>query len=105
VSRIDAALVAFLITLIFMFALRPVANAIGLVDRPGGRKVHVGIVPIIGGLAMYLGLLFVLPLVDPSAKGLTAFLLAAGLLVLVGVIDDRFDIPPRVRCWPRPRPR
>jgi UDP-GlcNAc:undecaprenyl-phosphate/decaprenyl-phosphate GlcNAc-1-phosphate transferase len=97
VSRIDAALVAFLITLIFMFALRPVANAIGLVDRPGGRKVHVGIVPVIGGVAMYLGLLFVLPLVDPPAKGLTAFLLAAGLLVLVGAIDDRFDIPPRVR--------
>jgi UDP-GlcNAc:undecaprenyl-phosphate/decaprenyl-phosphate GlcNAc-1-phosphate transferase len=97
VSRIDAALVAFLITLIFMFALRPVAVAIGLVDRPGGRKVHVGIVPVIGGLAMYFGLLFALPLADPPAKGLTAFLLASGLLVLVGVIDDRFDIPPRVR--------
>ena len=84
-SRIDAALVAFLITLILMFALRPVANAIGLVDRPGGRKTHVGVVPVIGGLAMYFGLLAVLPLVDPPERGLTAFLLAAGLLVLVGV--------------------
>jgi UDP-GlcNAc:undecaprenyl-phosphate GlcNAc-1-phosphate transferase len=96
-SRIDAALIAFLVTLIFMFALRPVAGAIGLVDRPGGRKTHVGVVPVIGGLCMYLGLLFTLPLLDPPTKGLIPFLLAGGLLVVIGAIDDRFDVPPRVR--------
>lgn len=96
-SRIDAALVAFLVTLIFMFALRPLAHAMGLVDRPGGRKAHVGIVPVIGGISMYLGMLAVLPLVDPPPTGLWSFLVAAGLLVAVGAIDDRFDVPPMVR--------
>ena len=96
-SRIDAALVAFLVTVLFMLALRPVAHAVGLLDRPGGRKVHVGVVPVIGGLAMYLALLAVLPLLNEPMAGQGAFLVAAGLLVAVGCIDDRFDISPRVR--------
>jgi UDP-GlcNAc:undecaprenyl-phosphate/decaprenyl-phosphate GlcNAc-1-phosphate transferase len=96
-SRIDAALVAFVVVLLFAFALRPVASAIGLVDRPGGRKTHVGVVPVIGGLCMYLGMLVVLPLVEPPIHGQTSFLMAAGLLVAIGVIDDRFDLPPVVR--------
>lgn len=96
-SRIDAALVAFLVTLIFMFALRPLAHAAGLVDRPGGRKAHIGIVPVIGGISMYLGLLVALPLAEPVSAGMTSFLAATGLLVAVGAIDDRFDIPPMVR--------
>ena len=96
-SRIDAALVAFLVTLIFMFALRPMAHAAGLVDRPGGRKAHIGIVPVIGGISMYLGLLVALPLAEPVSAGMTSFLAATGLLVAVGAIDDRFDIPPMVR--------
>ena len=41
-----------LVTMLFMFALRPIARGIGLIDRPGGRKMHVGEVPVIGGLAM-----------------------------------------------------
>lgn len=96
-SGIDAAVVAFFVTLIFMFLLRPVAAAIGLVDRPGGRKVHVGVVPVIGGIAMYLGLLVVLPLADVPDHDIKAFLTAAGILTAVGAIDDRFDLPPQVR--------
>lgn len=31
-----------------------VARRIGLVDHPGGRKEHVGSVPLVGGIAMTL---------------------------------------------------
>jgi UDP-GlcNAc:undecaprenyl-phosphate/decaprenyl-phosphate GlcNAc-1-phosphate transferase len=96
-SRIDAALVAFLITAVFILALRPVAFSIGLVDRPGGRKGHRGIVPVVGGICMYLGLVSVLPLLDAPMHGQGAFVVAAGLLVLIGALDDRFDIPPSIR--------
>jgi UDP-GlcNAc:undecaprenyl-phosphate GlcNAc-1-phosphate transferase len=96
-SRIDAALIAFLVTAVFILALRPFAFTIGLVDRPGGRKGHKGIVPVIGGIGMYLGLVLTLPLLDQPMSGQAAFLVAAGLLVVVGALDDRFDIPPSVR--------
>jgi UDP-GlcNAc:undecaprenyl-phosphate GlcNAc-1-phosphate transferase len=46
---------------------------------------------------MFIGLATVLPLVEPASRGITPFLIAAGLLLVVGAIDDRFDLPPVVR--------
>ena len=51
-----AAFLSFIVTVLFMFALRPVALAFGLVDIPGGRKKHGDTVPVIGGIAMSIGL-------------------------------------------------
>jgi len=39
-------------SLIFM---RPVAEKIGLVDKPNFRKRHQGLIPLIGGIALFLG--------------------------------------------------
>src|SRR5262245_9455375 len=80
-----------------IIALRPLAIAVDLIDRPGGRKTHHGEVPIVGGLAMYLGVVLgigLLPL--PDATG-GAFLAASTVLVTVGLIDDRFDLSPWAR--------
>jgi UDP-GlcNAc:undecaprenyl-phosphate GlcNAc-1-phosphate transferase len=93
---IIGALLAFVVTILFMFALRPVAAAVGLVDIPGGRKRHGVPVPLIGGIAMSVGLG-----IGASLTGHSAFwnplLLAVFLLVAVGTIDDRFDLPASVR--------
>src|SRR5262245_51268649 len=87
---------SFIVTVVFMFALRPVAVAVGLVDIPGGRKRHDGPVPIIGGIAMSIGLGFGTVLL-PHAEFWNPTLLGAFLLVVVGTIDDRFDLPANVR--------
>ena len=50
-------IIGFLVTMTLMLALRPVASQFGMVDVPGGRKSHAGEVPVIGGIAMFLGLL------------------------------------------------
>lgn len=86
-----------LVTTLFMFALRPVARGIGLIDRPGGRKMHVGEIPVIGGLAMAAGLAVGVLYSQGSINGLPFFLTSVGLLVLVGALDDRYDLPPSVR--------
>jgi UDP-GlcNAc:undecaprenyl-phosphate GlcNAc-1-phosphate transferase len=94
---IGPAAAGFFICLLAIFALRPVAIAIDLIDRPGGRKTHHGEVPIVGGLAMLLGVVLgvgLLPLPDASGN---AFLAACTLLVTVGLIDDRFDLSPWAR--------
>lgn len=86
-----------LITILFMFALRPVARSVGLIDRPGGRKMHEGEVPVIGGLAMFLGLLLG-GIYNPDAiAGYSYFLTALVILVVIGAVDDRYDLPPIVR--------
>ena len=96
-GAIPAFTLPFLTTLLFVLALRPFAFAIGLVDRPGGRKRHVGNVPLIGGLAMFAGLATAGPSIQGSLSIDPALLVAASVLIVVGVLDDRFDLPPSVR--------
>jgi UDP-GlcNAc:undecaprenyl-phosphate/decaprenyl-phosphate GlcNAc-1-phosphate transferase len=94
---IGPAAAGFSLCLLAIFALRPLAIAVDLIDRPGGRKTHHGDVPIVGGLAMFLGIVLgtgLLPLADASG---TAFLAACTVLVTVGLIDDRFDLSPWTR--------
>ena len=45
---------SFSLCLLALLALRPVAIAVNLIDRPGGRKSHVGDVPVVGGLGMLI---------------------------------------------------
>jgi UDP-GlcNAc:undecaprenyl-phosphate GlcNAc-1-phosphate transferase len=86
-----------LATTLFMFALRPVARGVGLIDRPGGRKMHVGEVPVIGGLAMMAGLIVGSLYGHTAVQNFPFFLTALGVLVFIGVLDDRYDLPASVR--------
>jgi UDP-GlcNAc:undecaprenyl-phosphate GlcNAc-1-phosphate transferase len=54
-----SAIIAFAATALFIFALRPIALKVGLVDHPGERKSQVGKVPVIGGIAMFIGMYLV----------------------------------------------
>lgn len=86
-----------LVTILFMFALRPVARGLGLIDRPGGRKMHVGEVPVIGGMAMTGGLIVGTLYSYQSVQGFPFFITSVLVLVLIGALDDRYDLPPSVR--------
>jgi len=88
---------SFSLCLLAIFALRPLAIAVDLIDRPGGRKRHSGEVPVVGGIAMFLGATLgigLLPL--PESTG-AVFLAACTILVTVGLLDDRFDVSPWMR--------
>jgi UDP-GlcNAc:undecaprenyl-phosphate GlcNAc-1-phosphate transferase len=66
---------------------RQLARRVGLVDSPSRRKDHEGEVPLIGGIAIFLALLFTLTL----AGGISSWagLLAGGIgVVLIGIWDD-----------------
>jgi UDP-GlcNAc:undecaprenyl-phosphate GlcNAc-1-phosphate transferase len=89
--------VGFLVTLSLMLALRPIASHMGLVDVPGGRKTHSGDVPVIGGIAMFLGMLAAVLAVGVSWTGEAALMVASALMVIVGALDDRFDVAPYAR--------
>ena len=89
---------AFAVTFFMQKLLIPVAARLNLLDYPAGRKDHPQPTPVIGGLAMLIGVLagavFSLRLFDPAVFG---FLFAGALLVVVGLLDDKFDIDWRVR--------
>ena len=82
---------------IAIMALARLAPKVGLVDHPGGRKRHHAVVPLVGGIAIYLGVLATYLLwVDFRALGLT-YQVACGAMVVVGVADDHRDITPTKR--------
>ncbi len=97
-------LAAFLLTAALVLLLRPLAFKVGLVDRPTARKTHAGEIPLIGGLAIFLGTgiaLLAYGLLTEQGKMLllpiSIFLAAGFTLLAIGVWDDLRDLPPVVR--------
>jgi UDP-GlcNAc:undecaprenyl-phosphate/decaprenyl-phosphate GlcNAc-1-phosphate transferase len=70
--------------------VRELALRVGLVDHPGPRKVHAAPMPLLGGLAIYCGVvLAVLVAMEPSARSqMVGIFLGATLICVVGVLDD-----------------
>lgn len=96
-NLIPSMAIAFAVTTAFMVALRPIATSSGLVDRPGGRKFHHGDVPIIGGLAMLVGIYSGAIVVGSPDGLLPSVFMASLLLVAIGTLDDRYVIPATIR--------
>lgn len=93
-QSIGAGAASFVLALLAIYVLRPIAAALALVDKPGGRKTHRGNVPMIGGPCLLIGLSLGVLLGPFQALGAFAFLTSCSILVVVGLLDDRFDLPP-----------
>lgn len=87
---------AFMVTIASVHAFRPAARFLKLLDQPGGRKMHKTATPMVGGLAMFCGILAATPF-NSQYPHLLPFTIASSLLVMVGFLDDRHDIRKRVR--------
>jgi UDP-GlcNAc:undecaprenyl-phosphate/decaprenyl-phosphate GlcNAc-1-phosphate transferase len=98
-TLLTAAAVTYLLTPL----VRRVAIATGAMHAPRERDVHVVRTPLLGGLAMYAGLAAALLVADQltylreviSGSGTqvaTGLLLAGGLVVVIGIVDDRWGM-------------
>ena len=92
-----AILVALIVAISFMFALRPLALRVGLVDKPGGRKRHAGHIPVIGGIAIFAGTFAGILLVETNPSAYLIAFVACALLLIIGVIDDALALPASAR--------
>ncbi|WP_225314241.1 UDP-N-acetylglucosamine--undecaprenyl-phosphate N-acetylglucosaminephosphotransferase [Marinobacter halotolerans] len=88
-----------IIALVSILVLKPVAVKVRLLDLPDHRKVHVGDVPLTGGLSVFFGVLATWVTFMPFSGGYGIYLLASVLLVSLGGIDDARDIPARFRLF------
>ncbi len=93
----DPVVIGGVVTTVAMALLRLVARPFGLLDRPGGHKRHNGAIPVIGGLAMFAGLVVSLLVTPGGAFDLRVFLASAAVLVTVGALDDAFRLSARLR--------
>ena len=68
------------------------AKPLGLVDHPGGRKNHAIPTPVTGGLGVFFALLLTSVFFNLFGMHLDVFFVAGAWLILVGVLDDRFEL-------------
>lgn len=87
----SSAALSFAVTVVLSFTLRPLAIRLHFTDKPGGRKRHLGEIPLVGGIAIFIGVL-VAAMAAEQATDRWTLLGPAALLVGVGAIDDRYNI-------------
>jgi len=76
-----------------LFYLAPAAQKAGLVDEPSSRKLHENAVPLVGGLSIFIAFSLSLLLFDISLQGYRILMFSAGIIMVVGVLDDYLDVP------------
>lgn len=83
---------------IFLKVLK-VAKVKGLVDNPDARKLQKDPVPVLGGIAVFFGLIFGLLAFGSfyGLQGLLPVLLGASVMIYVGALDDIMGLTPRSR--------
>ncbi len=90
-----AGLLAFLIaasaSLLLTVPVRALAIRVGMVDLPGPRKVHLKPIPLLGGLAIYGGVMLAILIVfdGPARAQVIGIASGATLVAVVGFLDDR----------------
>ncbi len=98
-STFVAVAAGFVVALLLTPVVRSSALRLGIVAKPGGRRVHARPTPLMGGVAMYIGFVVASVLtakaypqigLGPQATGI---LCGATLMAVVGVLDDKYELP------------
>lgn len=91
--------VALAVTVVSTPWVRRLALGTGFVDAPGKRKVHRAPMPLLGGLAIFFGAIIATLIVfrGELPSQILGAVLAGALVALIGLVDDRRQVPPWLR--------
>ena len=92
-------ILAMFISMLLIPPLIKFAPRIGLVDIPDERKVHVNIIPRVGGIAMVIAAIIPMLLWLPKNTEYLAFLASVLIIFFFGVWDDRSDLNYKIKFF------
>jgi UDP-GlcNAc:undecaprenyl-phosphate/decaprenyl-phosphate GlcNAc-1-phosphate transferase len=97
-----AFLAAAFVTALLTPLTKRLARAVGAIDRPRERGLSERSTPLLGGIAIFAGALVAALIWLPAGYHedhnlWNGVLLAAGVITVVGAIDDRYELPPFVK--------
>lgn len=93
----SSAVIAFSVTFLLVPLARRLAIKFKILDIPGGRKVHKAPTPLLGGVAIYLGVIFGACFHLEESRKFLPFLLAASAILLLGLINDIRPLSAKIR--------
>lgn len=93
---IEPVLTSAALTSLALLFLERSAVRLGLVEKPGGHRIHLNVTPVVGGIGMAIGMQLTWLLwmrVHPGGW------IAAGAIALLitGIVDDRFGLRARTK--------
>ncbi|MFE8701705.1 glycosyltransferase family 4 protein [Cytobacillus sp. FJAT-54145] len=95
------ATIAFFVSLITALLITPLvikfAIKIGAVDKPNERKVHLKLMPRLGGLAIFIGVVAGYFTAGLHTQKVTAISLGAILIIIIGILDDKYELSAKVK--------
>src|ERR1700693_4794061 len=93
--------IALVSSLMLIVPVRALALRVGMVDLPGPRKVHLEPIPLLGGLAMYLGVMLAILIAfdGPARAQSIGIVTGATLVAAVGFMDDRGMLHHQVKLF------
>ena len=97
-----AFLAAAFVTALLTPLTKRLARAVGAIDEPRERGLSERATPLLGGVAIFAGLLVAVLVWLPAGYRedhnlWLGVLFAAAVITFVGALDDRFDLPPLVK--------
>lgn len=92
-------LISLSMTLISLIIFRPLSIKLNLIDYPSSRKKHVGNIPLIGGISIFLGLLSS-QLFQYQFSLTTSLILISSLFMLIlGIYDDINNLKAKTKLF------
>jgi len=96
-------LISFILSFIFTYLLIPLIKKAGLVDDPKLRThpahTHTGVIPRAGGLPVFLAIFLTTFFLLPFTKQVVGILVGGAIIVIVGLLDDKYDLSPYLRFF------
>ncbi|TQS71256.1 undecaprenyl/decaprenyl-phosphate alpha-N-acetylglucosaminyl 1-phosphate transferase [Ornithinibacillus gellani] len=85
------------IALVITPAFIKIAKRWNWTDLPNNRKVHKDPIPTLGGIAIFISFIIGLIITQPEGKYHVAILAGAVIVLIVGILDDLFELSPKAK--------
>lgn len=103
-AQITGAIIAYLLGVFIVPMVIYFSDKAGLVDVPNERKIHHGKISRLGGIAIWLSVMFtflflVLLSYYPTGQGLSGIIAGGSLMFLLGLVDDVFCLDAKFKLF------
>ncbi|MEW5691981.1 MAG: MraY family glycosyltransferase [Candidatus Hydrogenedentota bacterium] len=102
-ENISEFIYVFILSFIVSFLATPIMSRIAkelkIVDEPNSRKIHSSAMPLLGGVAIWAGVILAVLWNYELSLGVRRIFLAATMLLVIGILDDIMDVSAKLRLF------
>jgi len=90
-------LTALITTYLATFIIRKIAKKLNILDVPGDNKIHKKPMPLLGGIAIFIGISAALALNPDVIMKFLPILIGGAVILIINLIDDIRGLPAKFR--------